>query len=52
MHYKREQYASLFFQTGKAHFSTDFQGQEEVHIMHECALFNPNDGSYTDLQSS
>jgi len=28
VHYKQEQYASLFFQTGKSHFSSDFQDQE------------------------
>ena len=24
-------------------FSGDFQGQEGMRIMHQCALFNPND---------
>jgi hypothetical protein len=28
VHYKQEQYVSLFFQTGKSHFSSDVQGQE------------------------
>jgi len=40
-HNKLEEYASLFFQTGKSHFSADFQDQDS--IKHECALYNPND---------
>jgi hypothetical protein len=28
----------------KYFFSGDFQGQEGVCIMHQCALCNPNDG--------
>jgi hypothetical protein len=47
VHYNQEQYVSLFFQTQKSHFSADFQGQEGVHIMQECALYNPNDGNNT-----
>jgi len=27
VHYKQEQYVSLFFQTKKSHFYADFQGQ-------------------------
>ena len=45
VHYKQEQYVSLFFQNGKSHFSADFEGQEEVRIMHECALCNPYDSN-------
>jgi hypothetical protein len=33
-----------FFQTGKSHFTADFQDQEGVRIMHKCTLCNPNDG--------
>jgi hypothetical protein len=29
----------------KLFFSGDFQGQEGVHIMHQCTLCNPNDGA-------
>ena len=36
---------SLFFQTKKSHFSADFQGQEGVHIVHECTLCKPNHGT-------
>jgi len=39
VHYKQEQYVSFFIQTGKSHFSADFQ----------CALCNPNDGTYTNI---
>ena len=46
-HYNQEQYVSFFFQTQKSHFSADFQGQEGVHIMQECALCNPNAGNNT-----
>jgi len=46
-HYNQEHYVSLFFQTQKSHFSADFQGQEGVHIMQECALHNPNAGNNT-----
>ena len=34
-----------FFQAGKSHFSADFQAQDGVHIIQECTLFNPNDGT-------
>ena len=46
MHYKQEQYVSHFYQTGKSHFSADFQCQEEVCIIHECTLCNPNDSIF------
>jgi hypothetical protein len=45
-------YGVFFFWEVHAHyrhelvFSGDFQGQEGVHIMHQCALCNPNDGNY------
>jgi hypothetical protein len=32
-------------------FSADIQGQERVHIMHECTLCNPNDGKFS-IQSA
>jgi hypothetical protein len=41
-HNKQEEYASLFYQTRKSHFSADFQDKDS--IMHECVLYNPNDG--------
>jgi hypothetical protein len=28
----------------KYYFSGDFQGQEEVRIIHQCALYNPKYG--------
>ena len=34
-----------FFQNGRSHFSVDFEGQEGVRIMHECALCNPYDSN-------
>ena len=34
-----------FFQTGKSHFSADFQGQDGASIVHKCTLYNPNDSN-------